>query len=73
MIQSGCAPDSRIIDNVLQLKGKVYKEQCGRSELSFLLFWRVERFCCALSKKHSQGKVLSVAHLVTRVGILWRM
>lgn len=56
MIQSGCAPDSRIIDNVLQLKGKVYKEQCGRSELSFLLFWRVERFCCALSKNTARVK-----------------
>lgn len=56
MIQSGCAPDSRINENVLKLKGKIFKAVCGRSRHNFLLFWTVERSCFMLPKKAAWAK-----------------
>lgn len=57
MIQSGCAPDSAISESVLLLKGKICKEQCGRSGLNCLLFWGVERLCYTLSKNIAWVKI----------------
>lgn len=51
MILSGCAPDSEINENVLQLKGKSLEEVRGRSGRNFLFFWTVERFCQMLPKE----------------------